>query len=33
MRKMNGASIQARMNALRDGTWVEEGSAALDQLR
>jgi hypothetical protein len=33
MRKMNGASIQARMNALRDGSRTEEGSAALDELR
>jgi len=30
---MNGASIQARMNALRDGSLTEEGSAALDELR
>lgn len=33
MREMNGASIQARMNALRDGSLTEEGSAALDELR
>jgi hypothetical protein len=25
MRKMNGASIQARMNALQDGALTEEG--------
>ena len=30
---MNGASIQARMNALQDGPLTEEGSAALDELR
>jgi hypothetical protein len=33
MRKTNGASIQARMNALQDGPLTEEGSAALDELR
>jgi hypothetical protein len=33
MREMDGASIQARMNALRDGSLTEEGSAALDELR
>jgi hypothetical protein len=33
MREMNGASIQARMNALQDGPLSEEGSAALDELR
>ena len=33
MREMNGASIQARMNALQDGPQTEEGSAALDELR
>jgi hypothetical protein len=33
MREMNGASIQARMNALRDGPLTEEGSVALDELR
>ena len=33
MREMNGASIQARMNALQDGPLTEEGGAALDELR
>ncbi|MGE3280081.1 MAG: TniQ family protein [Alphaproteobacteria bacterium] len=33
LREMNGASIQARMNALQDGSLTEEGSAALDELR
>ena len=33
MREMNGASIQARMNALQDGPLAEEGGAALDELR
>ena len=33
MREMNGASIQARTNALRDGSLTEKGSAALDELR
>jgi hypothetical protein len=33
MREMNGASIQARMNARQDRPLTEEGSAALDELR
>jgi hypothetical protein len=33
MREMNGASIQARMNALQDGPLTKQGSAALDELR
>jgi hypothetical protein len=33
MREMNGASIQARMNALQDGPQTEEGSTALDEPR
>ena len=33
IRKMNGVSIQARMNALQDGLLAEEGAAALDDLR
>ena len=33
MREMNGASMQAHMNALRNGPLTEEGSAALDELR
>ena len=33
IREINGASIQARMNALRDGSLAEEGSAALGELR
>jgi hypothetical protein len=32
MREMNGASIQAHMNALQDGPLTEEGGAALDEL-
>ena len=33
IREMSGASIQARMNTLRDGPLTKEGSAALDELR
>jgi hypothetical protein len=33
MREMNGASIQARLNALQAGPLTEEGSAALDELQ
>jgi hypothetical protein len=33
MRKMNCASIQARLNAPQDGPLSEEGSAALTELR
>jgi TniQ protein len=33
MREMNGALIQARLNALQDGKLTEEGSAGLDELR
>ena len=33
MREMNGASIQARLNAQQDGPLAEEGTAALDELR
>jgi hypothetical protein len=32
MRKMNGASIQARRNALQDRPLTEQGSAVLDEL-